>query len=313
MSNITPNYIGKVAINDSTSTTTTTSSVSPSLTDPTLNEAFKNQMVTVTAGDDLGNIFFVDKNGVAVKVEDAYKIGDTTASKIVISNSIGNSGAIRIPGRYIVPTTGLSGVFVGKQNQYADWNGELDGTTPIGFVFTNPSANDKHTIVSGTNAGKIYSWTGSTWIVQQTIPYYLSLEGVSTSVFINNSNISYAAATTLDTSGLAGVTVRLENGIGRVSQGYNVPVNAYYEIEMNGEAFDGGSSPTPLISFIGVGGVQVARRGGHIQTSQFGYFFIKTTAFVQAGQIIDFRFLTSGNQSVSIPNFNITIKQVLQD
>jgi len=239
------------------------------------------------------------------------------ASKIVISNSIGDPETIKIPGRYIVPTTGLSGVFVGKQNQYADWNGELDGTTPTGFVFTVPSTNDKHAIVSGTNAGKIYSWTGSTWTVQPpaqpTAPYYLSLEGASTTFFVNNSNTSYAAAAILDTSGLAGVTVILEDGIGRVFQGYIVPVNAFYEIEMNGEAVDGGSSPTPLISFIGVNGVQVARRAGHIQTSQFGYFSIKTTAFVQAGQLIDFRFLTGGGQSVSIPNFNITIKQVLQN
>jgi hypothetical protein len=78
------------------------------------------------------------------------------ASKVVIDNTIADSSLVTLAGRYIVPTTGLSGAFVGQANKYADWNG-------VTWTFSNPNVNDKVIITTGTNAGNVFQWDGTVW------------------------------------------------------------------------------------------------------------------------------------------------------
>lgn len=82
--------------------------------------------------------------------------GVVTPSLSVIDNSITDPANITVPGRYIVPVSGLTGSFVGEENDYADY----DGTS---FTFTLPTNNDKAVITTGPNAGNIYLYSsGST-------------------------------------------------------------------------------------------------------------------------------------------------------
>jgi hypothetical protein len=73
----------------------------------------------------------------------------------VIDNTIANSDGITTPGRYIVPVSGTTNLFVGEENKYADY----DGTD---FTFTTPINNDKVSIAVGTNAGNVYIYASGT-------------------------------------------------------------------------------------------------------------------------------------------------------
>lgn len=132
--------------------------------------ASKDDLLLVTAdgtrdGEVLEQWIF---DGVAwVKTFDSDS-GSVVVSGSIIDNTLANPDNITVPGRYIVPATGLSGVFVGQENNYAEWYGEVDAVTglPIGFVFITPTNGDKVVITSGGingNAGKIFSYNAGVW------------------------------------------------------------------------------------------------------------------------------------------------------
>jgi hypothetical protein len=82
--------------------------------------------------------------------------GVETPSLSIIDNSITDPDNITAIGRYIVPASGNTGVFVGESNDYADYNG-------TSFTFTVPTNNDKAVITTGPNAGNVYIFsTGAT-------------------------------------------------------------------------------------------------------------------------------------------------------
>jgi hypothetical protein len=76
-------------------------------------------------------------------------------SGVVIDNTITDPSTITTVGRYIVPATGLAGVFIGNANKYADF----DGTS---WTFSTPANNDNVSISNGTNANKIFKYTLAT-------------------------------------------------------------------------------------------------------------------------------------------------------
>ena len=89
-------------------------------------------------------VWFGNPNGVVIP------------SLSVIDNTIADPANITVPGRYIVPVSGLTGSFVGNANDYADYNG-------VSFTFILPTNNDKAVITTGPNAGNTYLFTsGST-------------------------------------------------------------------------------------------------------------------------------------------------------
>jgi hypothetical protein len=97
--------------------------------------------------------------------------GSVAVSGAVIDNTIADSALVTTVGRYIVPATGTAGAFVGQENQYADWSGDLDETDPenpipINFTFTAPADSDKVAINAGTNAGTIWAYDGTVWTQQ---------------------------------------------------------------------------------------------------------------------------------------------------
>jgi hypothetical protein len=95
--------------------------------------------------------------------------GGVVISGTIIDNTIADSNSISTVGRYIIPSTGTENAFVGQENNYADWYGEVDVVTslPIGFTFVTPTNEDRVVITSSVNAGKIFSFDGTSWIEEE--------------------------------------------------------------------------------------------------------------------------------------------------
>lgn len=104
-----------------------------------------------TFKDANGDTWIVDANGDAILAASV-----TPPSTVVIDNALTDPTLITDPGRYIVPATGGTGVFVGHDNEYADF----DGTT---WTFSVPLTNDRVIITTGVNAGNVYRFTGTVW------------------------------------------------------------------------------------------------------------------------------------------------------
>lgn len=128
----------------------------------------------------------------------------------VVSSTIGDPTLATVSaGRYIVPTAGLSGTFVGHANQLAYYNGNV-------HIFEDANVDDVCYVASGADSGKYLKWTGSAWVVDTTYDYAgvynWSLDRVfsagdvvnyGNSLYIANDNIPSNTAFVI---GLAGST-----------------------------------------------------------------------------------------------------------
>ena len=80
----------------------------------------------------------------------------------VVSSTIGDPTlAVLTSGRYIVPTSGLSGSFIGHENQLAYYNGSV-------HIFEDANVDDVCYVSSGTDSGKYLKWTGTAWVTDTT-------------------------------------------------------------------------------------------------------------------------------------------------
>jgi hypothetical protein len=85
--------------------------------------------------------------------------GTTPVSGAVIDNTIADPLTISVVGRYIVPAVDTLDVFIGQENNYADFDGQL-------FTFTEPNNNDIVLINTGTNANQKWKFVaGAGWEV----------------------------------------------------------------------------------------------------------------------------------------------------
>jgi hypothetical protein len=109
-----------------------------------------NSLSTTSAGAPLG----VDSSGNLVVLSSSSNANVPTGS--ILDDTLTDPSTITVAGRYIVPASGNSGVFVGEANQYASYNGSS-------WTFTAPNTNDKVLITTGSNAGNIYVYNGSVW------------------------------------------------------------------------------------------------------------------------------------------------------
>jgi hypothetical protein len=90
-------------------------------------------------------------------------LGSTPVDGSVRDNTIANSADIRETGRYIVPATGVSGQFVGHENEYADYD-----SLTLAFTFTVPNNGDLEVINQGVNGGKLFKYDTGVWTEQTT-------------------------------------------------------------------------------------------------------------------------------------------------
>jgi hypothetical protein len=132
----------QVAIEGDFSTTTT------GLTPSYNYYASPNGSITLTGETYIGTALKSD----TIQVWFGNPNGVITPSLSVIDNTITNPDDITTPGRYIVPVSGNTGVFVGEANDYADYDGSS-------FTFTIPTNGDKALITTGPNAGNVYLFT----------------------------------------------------------------------------------------------------------------------------------------------------------
>lgn len=139
-----------------------------------------------------------------------YKQSEVASSyKPIINPNATLPGATRV-GRSIVGTTGLSGVFVGKANNYVDY----DGTN---FTFTAPSSGDRVLLVDNVaNIGQTYEFSGTAWnFLSKTTPlatdnYNVSRNYQQNDLVVRNNKIyqanDYVAGGTAFAIGTTGAT-----------------------------------------------------------------------------------------------------------
>ena len=139
-----------------------------------------------------------------------YKQSEVASSyKPIINPNATLPGATRV-GRSIVGTTGLSGVFVGKANNYVDY----DGTN---FTFNAPNSGERVLLVDNVaNIGQTYEFSGTAWnFLSKTTPlatdnYNVSRNYQQNDLVVRNNKIyqanDYVAGGTAFTIGTTGAT-----------------------------------------------------------------------------------------------------------
>ena len=137
----------------------------------------------------------------------------------------------------------------------------------------------------------------------------VSIEGVNTPQFVNNSSVTYSTCTRLNPTG-TDVTSRFNRGFTVNTTGITPTISGFYEIEANMSVLDLGGSNTLFTSFIGVNGVAQSTRQTIVIAGTYVVLSNKTTVFVTAGQLIDFRNGSTGGERIDLSNFNLTVKLI---
>jgi hypothetical protein len=87
---------------------------------------------------------------------------------------------------YLVPATGATGAWLNHGNEIATWDGSA-------WVFYTPTNGDTTSVLTGTNAGKTYTYNGTAWAVN-TSPTYSGLplyNYVNTSAYTTGTIVVY--------------------------------------------------------------------------------------------------------------------------
>jgi hypothetical protein len=105
-------------------------------------------------------------------------------------------------------------------------------------------------------------------------------------------------------------TILNQGGFTVGSTGITPTVSGYYEIRIDAFGLDAGGNPTTLTSFIGVNNAGVAQR---LQGAfAFGYVTIANSVVqqVDAGELIDFRFGTTGGELITIQGASVFVRRI---
>jgi roadblock/LC7 domain-containing protein len=136
--------------------------------------------------------------------------GTDDVSGAILDNTIANPATITTAGRYIVPASGVSGVFVGNENKFADFDGSS------WTLFITPTDAATVIITTGTNTGQTWKYTAANptkWaqVVSSAISIYpWVLSGAYTAgtvvnyqgnLYQANGNITANTAFTVGTTG----------------------------------------------------------------------------------------------------------------
>jgi hypothetical protein len=109
------------------------------------------------------------------------------------------------------------------------------------------------------------------------------------------------------------VTTFTEGNMTIGGTGITVAKSGVYEIRMDGFVLDAGGNPTLLTCFIGVNGVSQAQRLETIAASTYGNFAISCVASVTAGQLIDFRFGSTGGELLTVQGASVFVRYLLEN
>lgn len=158
---------------------------------------------TTTETDDLLGIA-LSESEINLQFSSATKPKTSVA---VIDNTLTDPSLITEIGRYIVPDTLTVGEFIGNEKKYADF----DGAT---FTYLTPINQDRVTILTGTNAGQVWLYDTSKWVLKTqttSLPIsnwsFIKSYNISDLVIYNNTlfqanaNIDDSTAFTIGSTG----------------------------------------------------------------------------------------------------------------
>jgi roadblock/LC7 domain-containing protein len=153
--------------------------------------------------------------------------GTDDVSGAILDNTITDPATITTAGRYIVPASGVSGVFVGNEKKFADF----DGTSWT--LFTTPADATTVIITTGTNTGQTWKYTAatSTWtqVVSGAISIYpWVLSGAYTAgTIVNYQGNLYQAngAIPANTAFTVGTTGATWSAYLKIDDKYTLPAN----------------------------------------------------------------------------------------
>jgi hypothetical protein len=125
---------------------------------------------------------------------------------------------------------------------------------------------------------------------------------------INNNTVVYATSTIID---LTNLSTKFSIGSFTVgATGITPNESGFYKIEYSGWVLDNGANPTVGYFTMGVNGVEVSRTQASLSVNYGIPINFQTIHQVTAGQLVDFRMGTSGNESIRVRHTTITVTRV---
>lgn len=188
---------------------------------------------------------------------------------------------------------------------------EIDSPNAIGIstgfgVPTGGTSGHVLQKVDGTNYN-------TQWVEQNTGIPMVALQGNS-NLAVNNSSTIYTTATRM--SMVSNMTTTfIEGTMPRDATGITPGKTGIYEIRMDGFVLDAGGvggGNTLLTCFIGVNGAMQAQRLETVPNAGYGNFAISCVSSVTAGQLIDFRFGSTGGELLTVQGVSIFVRYLLE-
>ena len=194
---------------------------------------------------------------------------------------------------YLVPASGATGAWAGQGNKIATWTGSV-------WSFYTPTTNDQTSVLSGTNAGNVYLYSGSAWVLQTVntgVPIYnWSLSGsyaLGTVVLYQSALYQANAAIPANTAFVVGTTGATWKALGTTS------VAEYGESALATNVTVPASNVTPqtvdVLSFTlptaGVWEVSYSFRGSVTTGGSFMFAFLANstnTAVANSAALVEF-------------------------
>jgi hypothetical protein len=169
--------------------------------------------------------------------------------------------------------------------------------TSASFSLSASFATSASRAVSASFATTAYNWNTPTVAIQGD-PIF----------FVNNSSSTYGTATRMPMTSLT--TTFIEGSMATGALGIQPGATGVYEIRMDGFVLDSGGNPTLLTCYIGVNGTARAQRLHTVPTSAYANFSISCVSSLNGGEIIDFRFGSSGGERIDIDGVSIFVRLI---
>ncbi len=198
-------------------------------------------------------------------------IGISAVSKLIVDNTISSVYSMAIAGRYVLPSSGLDSMLLGREGWYLDWDGRL-------LSLTEPSSGDRVLINSGPNAGQVWVYTSGVWSKFDSTKMELSVWDLTSAytaeksvviksdmLYVPNANIPADTAFSVGTSGQ---TWRLIGAVPTTG-----PTKVHGSIDWSSNGSTPNSAPSATVNYIdlvddGSGWCEVT--GQYIASNLFG-------------------------------------------
>jgi hypothetical protein len=310
MSTVTPFFTGRGLMRNGVGTFEYTPSTNQTIK---LRVTFQNNIGTLTAQTNIKQLGTTNTSAFTGVISPSWNISNSyPLGTMVTNNSIlyqANS-LIAAGTSFTIGTTGATWRQIGG-------NAASGGTTNQ-VLIKNSSTNFDTTwvnyIPTGGTVNQVLAKTGSTdyataWVESSTGVPTVAVQG-NPNLAVNNSSTVYSTSTRMSMVG-GMTTTFIEGTMSRDTTGVTPGTSGVYEIRMDGFVLDAGGSNTLLTSFIGVNGVSIAQRLETIPSSGYGNFSISCVASVTAGQLIDFRFGSTGGELLTVQGASVFIRYLL--